>query len=158
MIPALCVKINIYINIFTIGVWLITEVVLITTTSFSDLKIITNLISYQKEPYFPFIFMCIPCHLFYNFVCLYYIQICFHSRDTTVQSLTIQPVVRDGRIQHEDSPLVVAVKTGRVLVVDEADKAQTHVTCVLKVNNTDTVHSTLQNLNHIILYLIQIFA
>lgn len=54
-------------------------------------------------------------------------------RDTTVQSLTIQPVVREGRIQHEDSPLVVAVKTGRVLVVDEADKAPTHVTCVLKV-------------------------
>lgn len=58
-----------------------------------------------------------------------YIQL---HRDTTVQSLTIQPVVREGRIQHEDSPLVVAVKTGRVLVVDEADKAPTHVTCVLK--------------------------
>ncbi|XP_042236264.1 von Willebrand factor A domain-containing protein 8-like isoform X2 [Homarus americanus] len=58
-----------------------------------------------------------------------YIQL---HRDTTVQSLTIQPVVQDGRIQHEDSPLVVAVKTGHVLVVDEADKAPTHVTCVLK--------------------------
>ncbi|XP_071540350.1 von Willebrand factor A domain-containing protein 8 isoform X4 [Panulirus ornatus] len=58
-----------------------------------------------------------------------YIQL---HRDTTVQSLTIQPVVQNGRIQHEDSPLVVAVKTGRVLVVDEADKAPTHVTCVLK--------------------------
>ncbi|KAG0722072.1 von Willebrand factor A domain-containing protein 8 [Chionoecetes opilio] len=58
-----------------------------------------------------------------------YIQL---HRDTTVQSLTIQPVVREGRIQYEDSPLVVAVKTGRVLVVDEADKAPTHVTCVLK--------------------------
>ncbi|KAK4323774.1 hypothetical protein Pmani_005546 [Petrolisthes manimaculis] len=58
-----------------------------------------------------------------------YIQL---HRDTTVQSLTIQPVVRDGRVGYEDSPLVVAVKTGRVLVVDEADKAPTHVTCVLK--------------------------
>ncbi|KAK7080894.1 von Willebrand factor A domain-containing protein 8 [Halocaridina rubra] len=58
-----------------------------------------------------------------------YIQL---HRDTTVQSLTIQPIVRDSRIQYEDSPLVVAVKTGRVLVVDEADKAPTHVTCVLK--------------------------
>lgn len=58
-----------------------------------------------------------------------YIQL---HRDTTVQSLTIQPVVREGRIQYEDSPLVVAVKTGRVLVVDEADKAPTYVTCVLK--------------------------
>lgn len=60
------------------------------------------------------------------------IMIC-DFRDTTVQSLTIQPVVRDGRVGYEDSPLVVAVRTGRVLVVDEADKAPTHVTCVLKV-------------------------
>ncbi|XP_069941398.1 von Willebrand factor A domain-containing protein 8 isoform X2 [Cherax quadricarinatus] len=58
-----------------------------------------------------------------------YIQL---HRDTTVQSLTIQPVVKDGLIKYDDSPLVVAVKTGRVLVVDEADKAPTHVTCVLK--------------------------
>lgn len=58
-----------------------------------------------------------------------YIQL---HRDTTVQSLTIQPVVRDGKIHYEDSPLVIAVKNGRVLVIDEADKAPTHVTCVLK--------------------------
>jgi MoxR-like ATPase len=32
----------------------------------------------------------------------------------------------------EDSPLVRALKHGSVLVVDEADKAPLHVTCVLK--------------------------
>ncbi|XP_059156251.1 von Willebrand factor A domain-containing protein 8-like [Physella acuta] len=58
-----------------------------------------------------------------------YIQL---HRDTTVQTLTLQPTVRDGVIIYEDSPLVVAVKLGHVLVVDEADKAATNVTCILK--------------------------
>lgn len=58
-----------------------------------------------------------------------YIQL---HRDTTVQSLTVQPTVRDGVVVYEDSPLVKAVKNGHVLVVDEADKAPTHVTCILK--------------------------
>lgn len=35
-------------------------------------------------------------------------------------------------MQIEDSPLVKAVKAGYVLVIDEADKAPAHVTCVLK--------------------------
>lgn len=59
-----------------------------------------------------------------------YIQL---HRDTTVQTLTLQPTVKDGIVSYEDSPLVQAVKTGHVLVVDEADKAPTHVTCILKV-------------------------
>lgn len=59
-----------------------------------------------------------------------YIQL---HRDTTVQTLTLQPSVRDGVVTYEDSPLVQAVKAGHVLVVDEADKAPTHVTCILKV-------------------------
>lgn len=58
-----------------------------------------------------------------------YIQL---HRDTTVQSLTVQPTVRDGIVIYEDSPLVKAVKNGHILVVDEADKAPTHVTCILK--------------------------
>ncbi|PSN51375.1 von Willebrand factor A domain-containing protein 8, partial [Blattella germanica] len=58
-----------------------------------------------------------------------YIQL---HRDTTVQTLTLQPTVRDGVVVYEDSPLVQAVKYGHVLVVDEADKAPTHVTCILK--------------------------
>ena len=59
-----------------------------------------------------------------------YIQL---HRDTTVQTLTLQPMVRDGVVVYEDSPLVQAVRLGHVLVIDEADKAPTHVTCVLKV-------------------------
>lgn len=58
-----------------------------------------------------------------------YIQL---HRDTTVQTLTVQPTVRDGLLIHEDSPLVKAVRFGHVLVIDEADKAPTHVTCILK--------------------------
>ncbi|XP_058526672.1 von Willebrand factor A domain-containing protein 8 [Ochotona princeps] len=58
-----------------------------------------------------------------------YIQL---HRDTTVQTLTLQPSVKDGLIVYEDSPLVKAVKMGHVLVVDEADKAPTNVTCILK--------------------------
>lgn len=58
-----------------------------------------------------------------------YIQL---HRDTTVQSLTTQPSVVDGIVVYEDSPLVKAVRLGHVLVVDEADKAPTHVTCILK--------------------------
>uniref|UniRef100_A0A8C6JZL1 von Willebrand factor A domain-containing protein 8 n=1 Tax=Melopsittacus undulatus TaxID=13146 RepID=A0A8C6JZL1_MELUD len=53
-------------------------------------------------------------------------------RDTTVQSLTLQPSVKDGLIMYEDSPLVRAVKFGHILVIDEADKAPTNVTCILK--------------------------
>ncbi|KAL2081742.1 hypothetical protein ACEWY4_023595 [Coilia grayii] len=53
-------------------------------------------------------------------------------RDTTVQTLTLQTSVRDGVIVYEDSPLVKAVKMGRILVIDEADKAPTNVTCILK--------------------------
>ncbi|KAH1005033.1 hypothetical protein HUJ04_006106 [Dendroctonus ponderosae] len=58
-----------------------------------------------------------------------YIQL---HRDTTVQTLTTQPTVKDGVLIYEDSPLVKAIKNGHVLVVDEADKAPTHVTCILK--------------------------
>ena len=53
-------------------------------------------------------------------------------RDTTVQTLTLQPTVREGVIVYEDSPLVRAVKSGHILIVDEADKAPTNVTCILK--------------------------
>lgn len=69
-------------------------------------------------------------------------------RDTTVQTLTLQPTVREGVIVYDDSPLVQvsttrcslaepcdllqAAKSGNVLVVDEADKAPTNVTCILK--------------------------
>lgn len=50
-----------------------------------------------------------------------------------MQSLTLQPTIVDGVVRYEDSPLVKAIQFGHVLVVDEADKAPTHVTCILKV-------------------------
>lgn len=55
-----------------------------------------------------------------------------YFRDTTVQSLTSQQTIINGVLQIEDSPLVKAVKAGYVLVIDEADKAPAHVTCILK--------------------------
>ncbi|CAO3593309.1 unnamed protein product [Absidia cylindrospora] len=58
-----------------------------------------------------------------------YIQL---HRDSTVQSLTTTPAIREGVLLFEDSPLVQAVKNGRILVVDEADKAPTYVTAILK--------------------------
>lgn len=53
-------------------------------------------------------------------------------RDTTVHSLTIQSTLRDGQIVFEDSALVKAVKSGHILVIDEADKAPVNVTCILR--------------------------
>ena len=58
-----------------------------------------------------------------------YVQV---HRDTTIQSLTLLPFLDSGKIVYEDSPLVRAVQTGRVLVLDEVDKAPLEVVCVLK--------------------------
>ncbi|KAG0268044.1 von Willebrand factor A domain-containing protein 8 [Actinomortierella ambigua] len=58
-----------------------------------------------------------------------YIQL---HRDTTVQSLTATPSIVDGVLQYEDSPLVKAVQEGYILVIDEADKAPTYVTSVIR--------------------------
>ena len=68
-------------------------------------------------------------YVYYHHTITYNIVI---LRDTTVQSLTVQPTVKDGIIVFEDSALVRAVRNGHALVVDEADKAPIHVTCVLK--------------------------
>jgi len=58
-----------------------------------------------------------------------YIQL---HRDTTVSALTVQASLEQGKVIWEDSPLVQAVRYGRVLVVDEADKAPLEVVCILK--------------------------
>ncbi|KAI8393920.1 AAA domain-containing protein [Radiomyces spectabilis] len=58
-----------------------------------------------------------------------YIQL---HRDSTVQSLTTTPAIREGVLVFEDSALIKAVRDGTILVVDEADKAPTYVTAVLK--------------------------
>ena len=58
-----------------------------------------------------------------------YIQL---HRDTTVYNLTSSPNIVNGILVYEDSPLVKAVKEGSILVIDEVDKAPTHVTSNLK--------------------------
>ncbi|KAH9809964.1 AAA domain-containing protein [Melampsora americana] len=58
-----------------------------------------------------------------------YVQL---HRDSTVQQLMFHTSVVDGTIRYLDSPLLRAVRHGRVLVVDEADKAPEHVTGALK--------------------------
>lgn len=45
-----------------------------------------------------------------------YIQL---HRDTTVQSLTVDPQITGGAVSWVDTPLVSAVRHGRVLMVDE---------------------------------------
>lgn len=58
-----------------------------------------------------------------------YVQL---HRDTTVQQLTLAPSLEGGQLVWEDSPLVRAMIHGRILVVDEFDKAPAEVVCVLK--------------------------
>lgn len=53
-------------------------------------------------------------------------------RDTTVQSLLSSPSVEGGLLIFKDSPLVRAAINGRILVVDEADKAPVEVVALLK--------------------------
>ncbi|KAI7898653.1 AAA domain-containing protein [Cokeromyces recurvatus] len=58
-----------------------------------------------------------------------YIQL---HRDSTVQTLTTTPAIVNGVLTYQDSALIKAVREGTILVVDEADKAPTYVTAVLK--------------------------
>lgn len=58
-----------------------------------------------------------------------YIQL---HRDTTVQSLTTSITIDNGHIKYIDSPLIKACRYGHILIIDEADKAPTHVTSILK--------------------------
>ncbi|KAH8990895.1 AAA domain-containing protein [Lactarius hatsudake] len=58
-----------------------------------------------------------------------YIQL---HRDSTVQQLMFQTTLERGLIRHTDSPLLRAVAHGRVLVVDEADKAPEHVVAIFR--------------------------
>lgn len=58
-----------------------------------------------------------------------YIQL---HRDSTIQSLMVTPSVENGRVIYQDSPLVRAATHGRILVLDEADKAPVEVVALLK--------------------------
>ena len=56
----------------------------------------------------------------------------FVTRSEALIPLNFQPTIAGGRVEYADSALVRAVRNGRVLVVDEADKAPTNVTSVLR--------------------------
>ena len=83
---------------------------------------------------------------------LLYCQGNLFFRDTTIQQLTSSPALVDGKLKYEDSPLIkgkylhlllkvnikiyyilfLACVAGHVLIIDEADKAPTHVTSTLR--------------------------
>ncbi|ETW77425.1 hypothetical protein HETIRDRAFT_156533 [Heterobasidion irregulare TC 32-1] len=58
-----------------------------------------------------------------------YIQL---HRDTTVNQLLFQTSLEGGVIKHTDSPLVRAMILGRVIIIDEADKAPEHVVAIFR--------------------------
>ncbi|TBU30306.1 AAA domain-containing protein [Dichomitus squalens] len=58
-----------------------------------------------------------------------YIQL---HRDTTVNQLMFQTVLENGVIRYTDSPLLRAISLGRVIVIDEADKAAEHVVAIFR--------------------------
>ncbi|KZS88617.1 hypothetical protein SISNIDRAFT_417941 [Sistotremastrum niveocremeum HHB9708] len=58
-----------------------------------------------------------------------YVQL---HRDTTVNQLMFQTSLEASQIRYIDSPLLRAIIYGRVIIVDEADKAPEHVVAVLR--------------------------
>ena len=58
-----------------------------------------------------------------------YIQM---NRDSTVGELLQRAYLEDGQLKYSDSPLVRAIKLGRVIVVDEVDKCSASVSAVFK--------------------------
>ncbi|KAG5728425.1 hypothetical protein E4T56_gene18957 [Termitomyces sp. T112] len=58
-----------------------------------------------------------------------YIQL---HRDTTVNQLMFTTSLEGGLLQYTDSPLIRAITYGRVIIVDEADKAPEHVVAIFR--------------------------
>jgi midasin (ATPase involved in ribosome maturation) len=58
-----------------------------------------------------------------------YIQL---HRDTTVNQLMFTTALEGGHINYTDSPLLRAIKYGRVIIIDEADKAPEHVVAIFR--------------------------
>ncbi|KAF9495262.1 hypothetical protein BDN71DRAFT_1447943 [Pleurotus eryngii] len=58
-----------------------------------------------------------------------YIQL---HRDTTVTQLMYTTSLESGVIKHTDSPLLRAVRFGRIIIIDEADKAPEHVVAIFR--------------------------
>ena len=53
-------------------------------------------------------------------------------RDTTVNQLMFTTSLENGIIEHTDSPLLRAIIYGRVIIIDEADKAPEHVVAIFR--------------------------
>ncbi|KAJ2919670.1 hypothetical protein MD484_g680, partial [Candolleomyces efflorescens] len=58
-----------------------------------------------------------------------YIQL---HRDTTVNQLMFTTALENGVINYTDSPLLRAIKYGRFIIIDEADKAPEHVVAIFR--------------------------
>ncbi|KAG6898082.1 hypothetical protein C0992_006002 [Termitomyces sp. T32_za158] len=58
-----------------------------------------------------------------------YIQL---HRDTTVNQLMFTTSLEGGILQYTDSPLLRAITYGRVIIIDEADKAPEHVVAIFR--------------------------
>ncbi|KAG5651686.1 hypothetical protein H0H81_007817 [Sphagnurus paluster] len=58
-----------------------------------------------------------------------YIQL---HRDTTVNQLMFTTSLEGGVLQYTDSPLLRAITFGRVIIIDEADKAPEHVVAIFR--------------------------
>lgn len=58
-----------------------------------------------------------------------YIQL---HRDTTVTQLMFTTSLEGGVIRYTDSPLLRAIKYGRLIIIDEADKAPEHVVAIFR--------------------------
>ncbi|KAJ7443890.1 AAA domain-containing protein [Mycena galericulata] len=58
-----------------------------------------------------------------------YIQL---HRDTTVNQLMFTTSLENGIIKYTDSPLLRAIMFGRVIIIDEADKAPEHVVAIFR--------------------------
>ena len=73
------------------------------------------------------------CRLLFSFQLLNrpreYVQL---HRDTTVTQLMFTTHLRNSTIEYIDSPLLRAIKYGRIIIIDEADKAPEHVVAVFR--------------------------
>ncbi|KAJ7224765.1 AAA domain-containing protein [Mycena rebaudengoi] len=58
-----------------------------------------------------------------------YIQL---HRDTTVNQLMFTTTLENGVIKYTDSPLLRAIAFGRIIIIDEADKAPEHVVAIFR--------------------------
>ncbi|KAJ6562445.1 AAA domain-containing protein [Mycena capillaripes] len=58
-----------------------------------------------------------------------YVQL---HRDTTVNQLMFTTALENGVVKYTDSPLLRAIAFGRVIIIDEADKAPEHVVAIFR--------------------------